>query len=470
MAQNLGLLRKRKSDHELGLIRAGRETPGTKYSGRPLVPAPKYRKTPVTAAAASLIGSTIEWYDFYIYATAVALVFNQIFFPSYNPMIGTLLAFGTYAVGAIMRPLGGMIFGHYGDRIGRKAMLVWTLVTMGSATVLIGLLPTYASIGVAAPILLLLLRSVQGAAFGGEWAGAALVAVEHAPDRKAGILGSFAQMGSPVGLLMSTGTFSLLSALTKKDFVTWGWRLPFLASAILVIVGLIIRLKLLESPVFAEIVEKDDVAKAPVLEVLRDHFPRVAIGCGIILCTVVAFHVEAVFLVSYATQTVGVPRQVVLNALLVTSVFQIILLPSFAIIGDRLSIKAVALFGAIMTGICAFPFFWLVDLGTPLTITGGMCLGLIGIAALFSVLPSFLSSLFEPRLRYSGMSLSYGVAAGVVGGITPLLSGALYVWAKAAWPIALLLILASLISAVSILLSSSPDVIRRSEVVVAPVG
>jgi MFS family permease len=434
------------------------------------MPAPKYRKTPVTAAIASLIGSTIEWYDFYIYATAVALVFRQIFFPGYSPTAGTLLAFGTYAVGAIMRLLGGIFCGHYGDRIGRKTMLVWTLVTMGSATVLIGLLPTYASIGVAAPILLLLLRSVQGAAFGGEWAGAALVAVEHAPERKAGILGSFAQMGSPLGLLLSTGTFSLLSALTKEHFITWGWRLPFLASAILVIVGLIIRLRLLESPVFAEVLEKNDLSKSPVMEVLRDHFPRVAIGCGIILCTVVAFHVEAVFLVSYATQTVGVPRQVVLNALLVTSVFQIVLLPSFAIIGDRLGIKTVALFGAIMTGLCAFPFFWLVDLGTPRSVAGGMCLGLIGIAALFSVLPPLVSSLFHPRLRYSGMSLSYCVAAGVVGGLSPLLSTALYAWAKTAWPIAMLVLLASLISVVSILLSSSSEVIRRSELATAPVS
>jgi MFS family permease len=206
------------------------------------------------------------------------------------------------------------------------------------------------------------------------------------------------------------------------------------------------------------------------MEVLRDHFPRVAIGCGIILCTVVAFHVEAVFLVSYATQTVGVPRQVVLNALLVTSVFQIVLLPSFAIIGDRLGIKTVALFGAIMTGLCAFPFFWLVDLGTPRSVAGGMCLGLIGIAALFSVLPPLVSSLFHPRLRYSGMSLSYCVAAGVVGGLSPLLSTALYAWAKTAWPIAMLVLLASLISVVSILLSSSSEVIRRSELATAPVS
>jgi MHS family shikimate/dehydroshikimate transporter-like MFS transporter len=434
------------------------------------MPSPKYHRTPFTAAAASLIGSTIEWYDFYIYATAVALVFNQIFFPSYNPTIGTFLAFGTYAIGAIMRPLGGIFFGHYGDRIGRKATLVWTLVTMGSATVLIGLLPTYARIGIAAPILLLLLRSVQGAAFGGEWAGAALVAVEHAPDRRTGILGSSAQIGSPFGLLMSTGTFSLLNKLPKGDFVAWGWRLPFLASAILVIVGLVIRLKLLESPVFAEVLEKKDVSRAPVVEVLHDHFPQVAIGCGIILCTVVAFHVESVFLVSYATQVLGVPRQVVLNALLVTSILQIILLPSFAMVGDRLGIRGVALAGALMTGICAFPFFWLVDLGTPRSITCGMCLGLIGIAALFSVLPPLLSSLFYPRLRYSGMSLCFGIAAGVVGGMSPLLSGALYVWAKATWPIALLVVLASLISAISIVLISSSGIIRRPERAVAPVG
>jgi MHS family shikimate/dehydroshikimate transporter-like MFS transporter len=434
------------------------------------VPALKYQKTPVTAAVASLMGSTIEWYDFYIYAMAAAIVFNQIFFPSYNPTVGTLLAFGTYAVGAIMRPLGGIIFGHYGDRIGRKVTLVWTLVTMGSATVLIGLLPTYARIGVVAPILLLLLRSIQGAAFGGEWAGAALVAVEHAPDKKAGILGSFAQMGSPLGLLMSTGTFSLLDALAKENFVTWGWRLPFLASAILVAVGLVIRLRLLESPVFAEVLDKNDVSRAPVLEVLRDHFPQVAIGCGIILCTVVAFHVESVFLASYATQVVGAPRHVVLNALVVTSVFQIVLFPSFATIGDRLGVKWVALIGALMTGVCAFPFFWLVDLGTPRGITCGMCLGLIGIAALFSVLPSLLSNLFHPRLRYSGMSLCYGVAAGVGGGISPLLSDALYMWAKATWPIAVLVLLASLISAISILLSSSSELIHRSERAIAPVG
>jgi MHS family shikimate/dehydroshikimate transporter-like MFS transporter len=415
-----------------------------------------HQKTPTKAAFASLIGGSIEWYDFYIYATAAALVFNQTFFPSYDPLVGTLLAFGTYAVGAIMRPLGGLIFGHFGDRFGRKAMLVWTLMAMGSATVLIGLLPTYEHIGIAAPILLLILRSLQGLAFGGEWAGAALVAVEHAPDKKTGIFGSFAQMGSPIGLLMSTGTFSLLSFLSKDQFAVWGWRIPFVASALLVVVGLVVRLKLFESPAFQEVVAKGEVSNRPVADVLRNNFSTVAIACGVILCTVVAFHVEAVFLVSYATQSVGVPRQVVLNALLITSVFQIFLLPSFAYTGDIVGVRTIALFGAIMTGVCAFPFFWLVDLGTPLAITGGMCLGLIGIAALFSVLPSLISGMFEPRVRYSGMSIAYGVAAGVVGGLSPLLSGSLYVWAKASWPIALYLVFASVISVVSILSVPNP--------------
>jgi MHS family shikimate/dehydroshikimate transporter-like MFS transporter len=423
-----------------------------------------HQKTPANAAFASLIGGSIEWYDFYIYATAAALVFNQAFFPSYDPLVGTLLAFGTYAVGAIMRPLGGLIFGHFGDRLGRKAMLVWTLLAMGSATVLIGLLPTYGQIGIAAPILLLTLRSLQGIAFGGEWAGAALVAVEHAPDKKTGMFGSFAQMGSPIGLLMSTGTFSLLSFLSKDQFAAWGWRIPFVASALLVVVGLVVRLKLLESPAFQEIVSKGQVSSQPVADVLRNNFSTVAIACGVILCTVVAFHVEAVFLVSYATQSVGVPRQIVLNALLVTAAFQMFLLPVFACIGDIVGIRTMALFGAVMTGLCAFPFFWLVDLGTPLAITGGMCLGLIGIAALFSVLPSLISGMFQPRVRYSGMSIAYGIAAGVIGGLSPLLSGSLYVWAKASWPIALYLVFASAVSVVSILLIPDPaKVARRRE-------
>src|ERR1700761_904933 len=273
--------------------------------------------SPMTAAIASLIGNCIEWYDFYIYGTAAALVFNAVFFPSYDQSLGTLLAFATFAVGAFMRPLGGLICGHFGDRLGRKSMLVATLVGMGLITFAIGLLPGYASIGVAAPLILLALRSLQGIAFGGEWAGAALVAVEHAPKRRRGFLGSFTQMGSPIALFLSTGTFSLLNGLPKEQFVAWGWRIPFLLSILLVMVGLVFRLRLLETPAFTAIQKSGKVSRAPLIEVLRDHGKSAALPTGIALCTVVAFYVEAVSVVSYAIQNLGAPRQSILNAVLV---------------------------------------------------------------------------------------------------------------------------------------------------------
>ena len=414
-------------------------------------------KISTSAAIASLIGNCIEWYDFYIYGTASALVFNVIFFPSFDPLIGTLLAFGTFAVGAIMRPLGGVICGHYGDRIGRKSMLVWTLIGMGAATFLIGLLPSYAQAGVVAPIALIVLRCLQGIAFGGEWAGAALMAVEHAPKKRKGFFGAFPQMGSPIALFLSTGTFALLSSLPKEDFQSWGWRIPFLASAVLVIVGLVFRLRLLETPAFSEVLAKGTVAQRPIIEVLRTHFGRVVLGTGVILSTVVAFYVEAVFVVSYATQTVGMPRQSILNAVLVTAAFQLVLLPTCAAIADRIGIKRVALFGATMTAITAFPFFWLIEAGTQASAIGALCLGMIGIASQFAVLPSFVSSLFDARVRYSGLSLSYGIAAGVIGGLSPIISSSLFVWAKAPWPIAVYLVFVGLISIVAILCSPIPE-------------
>ena len=322
------------------------------------------KSTPITAAVASLVGSSLEWFDFYIYATAAALVFNQVFFPSYDPLVGTLLAFGTFAVAAIMRPLGGLICGHYGDRIGRKSLLVWTVVAMGAGTFLIGCLPGYASIGIAAPIALLVLRCVQAMAFGGEWAGAILVAVEHAPKKSKGFFGSFPQIGSPIGLFLSTGAFALLSALPKEDFLAWGWRIPFLASAVLILVGLVFRLRLLESPEFAETVRKGEIVKQPIVEVLRSRLRQVLVGGGAILCTTVAFFVQIVFVVTYATQSAGVPRPVVLNAILAATAVELVLLPAFAAWADRIGVKPVAILGAVMTIVFSFPFFWLVDMGT----------------------------------------------------------------------------------------------------------
>jgi MFS transporter, MHS family, shikimate and dehydroshikimate transport protein len=415
------------------------------------------QRTPVTAALSSLLGSTIEWYDFYIYGTATALVFNTVFFPSFDPLVGTLLAFGTFAVGAVMRPLGGMICGHFGDKIGRKTMLVWTLVLMGGATVLIGLVPSYAQIGILAPILLILLRCVQGFAFGGEWAGASLIAVEHAPVKREGIFGCFPQMGSPIALFLSTGTFALLANLPKDDFMSWGWRVPFVASALLIVIGLVFRVKLLESPSFVEAAERGEILQAPIKTVLKYNLRNVLIGGGVVLCTTVAFYVQAIFVVSYATQTVGASRQVVLNAVLVGSFFELLMLPAFAILADRVGLKPVAFFGALWTAAFSFPFFKFIDAGTPFSIGLGITLAMVGISALFAILPAYTARLFDTRVRFTGISLSYGIAAGFIGGLTPLLSSSLYIWAKASWPIALYLVGIGVISMIAILLSPSLD-------------
>lgn len=411
------------------------------------------RRTPFLAAFSGMLGFCIEAYDFYIYGTASALVFNVIFFPSFDPLVGTLLAFGTFGVGAVMRPLGGIVCGHFGDRIGRKTMLVWTLVIMGLATVLIGLVPSYAQIGVAAPITLTVLRGVQGFAVGGEWAGGALVAVEHAPAKRSAYFGSLTQMGSPIALFLSTGTFALLSQLPKEDFMSWGWRIPFLASGLLIVVGLVIRLRLLETPMFVTAMAAGKKASFPVADVLRNNMRSLLIGGGLILCTTVAFYVEAVFVVSYATQVAAMPRQTVLNAVLIASVFELVMLPLFAMLGDRIGVKPVALLGAIWTGAFSFPFFWLVNTGTPFSIELAISLSMVGIAALYSVLPSYVASLFPTQVRYTGLSIAYGVSSGLIAGMTPLLASALFIWAASPWPVALYVAAIAIITVVAIFAS-----------------
>ncbi len=397
-------------------------------------------------AVASLIGTTIEWYDFYIYGTAAAIVFNALFFPSFDATVGTLLAFATFALGAIMRPLGGAVCGHFGDRLGRKSMLVFTLVTMGVVTFAIGLLPTYGQVGVLAPVLLIALRMIQGFAFGGEWGGAVLMAVEHAPQHRRGFYGVFPQMGSPLALFLSTGTFALLALLPKDAFLAWGWRVPFLLSAILVVVGLVMRLQLIESPEFAAVLTTQRVAKQPVVEVLRRNFPALLVATGAPLATVVGFYVQTLFVVSYAVQTVGMVRQTVLNAVLIGSALSLVLLPLYAMLSDRIGRKPVGLFGAAVTAAGAFPFFTLVQQGTFLGVTLALCMAVVGINALYAVIPAFLSELFEPRVRYSGISISYTIAGGVIGGLSPAISAGLFSWAGGTWPVSLYLVAVSLLS------------------------
>jgi len=393
----------------------------------------------------------MEWYDYYIYGTATALVFNDVFFPHYEPLVASLLAFGTFSAGAVMRPLGGVICGHYGDKVGRKAILAWTLVAMGGCTFLTGLVPSYSAIGLAAPICLIVLRSVQGLAFGGEWAGAALMTVEHAPAKRAGLFGGIAQMGSPVGLFLSTGTFALLTLLPKTSFLSWGWRVPFLASGSLVAIGLYVRMKVTESPTFSKIFERGEIVSIPAAEVLRKNARNLLIGCSVVLSTTVAFYVQSIFVVSYATQTAGFARQVVLNSLLFAAASELVLIPVFAALADRLGTRPVALFGAMWIGCFSFPFFRLVDCGSTTCLTLATNLGMVGVSALFAVLPSYLSDLFPEKLRYTGISLSYGIASGLIGGLTPVISSSLYIWAQSSWPISVFVLLSSVISCFAVL-------------------
>src|SRR5215207_5287488 len=285
---------------------------------------------------ASFIGTTIEWYDFFIYGTAATLVFGQLFFsPSFSPLAATLSSVATFAVGFVARPLGGIVFGHFGDRLGRKAMLVLTLNMMGIATFLVGVLPTFESIGLLAPILLVLLRVVQGLGGGGEWGGAALMAVEYAPEDKRGYYGSWPQMGVPAGLLLATGVFGAVSFLPNEQFLAWGWRVPFLLSIILIGVGLFVRTRLLETPAFSEVQESHTEAQMPIMDVLRNYPKNVLLAIGARVASDGSFYVFSVFILDYATRTLGLPRATILLGIAVACALEIFTIPLFAMVSDR---------------------------------------------------------------------------------------------------------------------------------------
>ncbi|TQM03781.1 MFS transporter [Pseudonocardia kunmingensis] len=276
---------------------------------------------------ASFIGTAIEWYDFYLYGTAAALIFNQLFFPSFDPAVGTIAAFGTFAAGFLARPIGGVVFGHFGDRLGRKKMLIWSLVGMGVATTLIGLLPTYGQIGVAAPILLIVLRLLQGFAVGGEWGGAVLMSVEHAEKGRRGLAGSWTQTGSPAGLVLSTLAFGLVSLLPSEQFTSWGWRLPFLFSAVLVVVGLFIRLRVVESPAFTAVEKAGRTSSMPLLDAIRRHPLNILLAIATCLAPFVNFYLFATFMLTYATTELGIERPVVLTIVAIAGTIAIVTTP-----------------------------------------------------------------------------------------------------------------------------------------------
>jgi len=403
---------------------------------------------------ASVIGTTVEWYDFLIYGTAAALVFNKLFFPSFDPLVGTLAAFGSYAVGFLARPFGGAVFGHFGDRTGRKTMLTLTMLIMGAGTFLIGCLPTYASIGVWAPILLIALRLLQGIGIGGEWGGAVLMVIEHAPEGRRGFYGSLVQVGFPLGVAASTGTFLYMSqTMSEADFLSWGWRLPFLFSVVLIGVGLFIRLRLQETPAFAQ-VQREGVAKAPLLDVILRQPRTFLIAVGIKVSEVAWVYVLTVFSIVYATTKLGLPRTLILNGILLAALAELVTIPLFGALSDRVGRKPLYVAGAVLSAALAFPVFWLLETRDPTIVV----LTLVVVMSLthglmFGPQAAYMPELFGTRTRYSGASLGCQVSAALSGGFAPIIAAGLLAWAGATWPISLYLIGLAAITLIAVVAS-----------------
>jgi metabolite-proton symporter len=433
----------------------GREllSSGKTAAGKSKTAADADRKSSIRMVAlASLVGTTIEWYDFFLYGTAAALVFNRLFFPTFDPLTGTLAAFATYTVGFIARPIGGIVIGHFGDRIGRKSMLVLTLVIMGVSTFLIGLLPTYAQIGPWSAVALVLLRVAQGFGVGGEWGGAVLMAVEHAPRGSRGFYGSWPQTGVPMGLLLSTGVFALVARMPQDAFLSWGWRIPFLVSVVLVGIGFVIRLRILETPAFTRIKETRSEVRQPIIEVLRRYPKEVLLAMGARIAENGSFYVYSVFLLLYATQKVRMDRSIVLEGILIASALELVAIPLLGALSDRVGRRPVYLFGAVFTALFAYPLFWLLDTGsTPLVWAGIVVAFLFSHSAMYAPQAAFLSELFGSHVRYSGASLGSQLASVLAGGLSPFIATELLRRYGHGGPVALYVIAMAVITIVSVL-------------------
>ncbi|MGH3678304.1 MAG: MFS transporter [Mycobacterium sp.] len=409
------------------------------------------RVSPLRVAVASFIGTTVEFYDFLIYGTAAALVFPKLFFPNASPASGVLLSFATFGVGFFARPLGGIVFGHFGDRLGRKRMLVYSLVGMGVSTVLIGLLPTYAQIGVAAPILLTLLRLGQGFAVGGEWGGATLMAVEHASQERKGFYGAFPQMGAPAGTATATLAFFVVSQLPDEQFLSWGWRIPFLLSALLIIIGLVIRLTLSESPDFAALRQQSAVVRMPIAEAFRKHWRQILLIAGSYLSQGVFAYICVAYLVAYGTSVAGIDRTWALFGVFVAAVVAVVAYPLFGSLSDRLGRKTLFLTGVVLMAVSIGPAFALINTGRPLLFVVALLLVFgFAMAPAAGVTGALFSMVFDADVRYSGVSVGYTLSQVLGSAFAPTIATALYNATKTSDAIVAYLIAVSVISAVSV--------------------
>jgi metabolite-proton symporter len=403
----------------------------------------------VEAVVASTVGTTIEWYDFFLYGTAAALVFPKLFFPEQSPFLGQVLSFLTFTAGFVARPLGGALFGHLGDRVGRKSTLVATLLLMGVSTLLIGLLPTHAQIGGAAPLLLTLLRVVQGLGVGGEWGGAVLLALESGHRGRRGLYASWPQAGVPLGLLTSTAAFTLARRYVPEPaFSAWGWRLPFFLSALLIVVGLLVRLRVLETPLFRRLQESGEVARAPLAEALRRHWREILLAAGARLSENSCFYLFSAYALSYGTAVLGVDEIVILRAVNVAAAVEFFTIPLFGLLSDRTSRRGVYAVGSLFLMAFALPYYALLGTKEPAWIVVATVAALAGgHALLYSVQASLIPELFGTRLRYTGASIGYQLAAPVAGGLSPVVAA----WLAEAypgqfWPLAQYVIVISAVS------------------------
>ncbi|MGW0389627.1 MFS transporter [Streptomyces sp. NPDC003042] len=417
-------------------------------------------------ATASLAGTAIEFYDFFVYGTAAALVLGPLFFPSFSPLAGTLAAFGTFAVGFLARPLGSAVFGHIGDRYGRRPVLLGSLLLTGVATVAVGCVPSYASIGIAAPLLLLLLRFLQGLGLGGEWGGAVLLTAEHAPERRRGLWSSFPQIGPAVGFLLANGLMLVLSGtLSDAQFTAWGWRVPFWAAGLLALAGLWLRRTVEETPQFRELAETGRRAEAPLSEVVRGHWRLLLLTAGALAVGYAVFYAVTTWSLAYATERLGVDRTVMLACIMAAVLLKGLVTPLAAVLGDRWGRRPLCLAGCTACVVWMFPFVGLLRTADPLLMTLGFVGALLGMVTMFAVVGAYLPELYAPRIRCTGAAVGYNLGGVLGGALTPIVATALADGSGPPWGVAVYLTGIALVSlgCFALLPETNPVVVRERD-------
>jgi MFS family permease len=410
----------------------------------------EHRRQVRKAAFASCVGTSIEWYDFFLYGTAAALVFPSVFFPASSDYAGQLESFATLAVGFAARPVGAAIFGHWGDRIGRKATLIVTLLVMGVSTALIGVLPGTDTIGAAAPLLLVFLRLLQGIAVGGEWSGSVLLAMEWGDQKRRGLMGSYAQIGVPVGLILGTGGLSLLNAVAPDAFLTWGWRIPFLASLVLVAIGLWVRLRILETPMFAKVVEQKTVSKLPVVDVVKRHPKEIGLTALARFSEQMPFYIFTTFVLTYVVEQ-GLSEGFALNSVMAAAALELFMLPFFSHLSDRIGRKRIYITGSVVTGLFAFVYFGLLNTGSAALVFIAIFLSLVPHDMQYGPQAAMIAESFPTSLRYGGAGIGYQLSSVFAGGPAPLLATYLLHEFGTAYAIAGFILFSSFVSVAAVI-------------------